>query len=93
MKHSVIIDGLRSPIGLKNGNMMGMRSDDLSAQVVSAVIKKNKSGIKDSAPEIIITFATKANTPIGATFIIRFVIDIIISKTPCQKLKNVSLLI
>ena len=27
---SVIIDGVRSPIGSKNGEMIGMRPDDLS---------------------------------------------------------------
>ena len=40
---SVIIDGVRSPIGLKNGNLMGMRSDDLSAQVVSKLLENSKS--------------------------------------------------
>jgi len=42
MNNSVIIDGVRSPIGLKNGNLMGMRSDDLSSQVISELLKRNK---------------------------------------------------
>ena len=29
MNNSVIIDGGRSPIGLKNGKLIGMRDDDL----------------------------------------------------------------
>ena len=31
---AVIIDAARSPIGVKNGEMVGMRPDDLAAQVV-----------------------------------------------------------
>ena len=42
MNSSVIIDGVRSPIGLKNGKLMGMRSDDLSSQVVSELLNRNK---------------------------------------------------
>ena len=41
MKNSVIVDGLRSPIGLKNGNMVGMRADDLAACVIDKLISKN----------------------------------------------------
>ena len=42
MKNSVIIDGVRSPIGLKNGKLIGMRADDLSAQVVKGLLKRNE---------------------------------------------------
>ena len=42
MNNSVIIDGARSPIGLKNGKLIGMRSDDLSAQVVKGLLKRNE---------------------------------------------------
>jgi acetyl-CoA acetyltransferase len=31
---SVIIDAVRSPIGVKNGQLVGMRPDDLTAQVI-----------------------------------------------------------
>ena len=40
---TVIVDGVRSPIGLKNGNMVGMRSDDLSADIVKALLKRNRN--------------------------------------------------
>ena len=46
MPESVIIDAVRSPIGLKNGKLVGMRPDDLSAQVVSGLFKRN-GNIKD----------------------------------------------
>ena len=41
MRNSVIIDGLRSPIGLKNGQMIGIRPDDISSQVIKGMISKN----------------------------------------------------
>ena len=41
MNNSVIIDGGRSPIGLKNGKLLGMRSDDLCADVVKKLIARN----------------------------------------------------
>ena len=40
---SVIIDGVRSPIGMKNGVIVGMRPDDLAAQIVSGLVKRNPS--------------------------------------------------
>ena len=50
-KQSVIIDGVRSPIGMKNGAIVGLRSDDLSAQVISGLMHRNsnvpKSDIED----------------------------------------------
>ena len=42
MNNSVIIDGLRSPIGLKNGKLIGMRADDLSAQVIKCLLNRNE---------------------------------------------------
>jgi len=38
---SLIIDGARSPIGTKNGQMVGVRSDDLAAQVIQGLMKRN----------------------------------------------------
>ena len=34
MNESVIIDALRSPIGIKSGKLVGIRPDDLTAQVI-----------------------------------------------------------
>ena len=43
MSKSVIIDAVRSPIGIKNGNMVGIRPDDLAAQVVKGLLARNSS--------------------------------------------------
>lgn len=40
-RYAVIIDAVRSPIGVKNGRMVGMRPDDLTAQVVKALLERN----------------------------------------------------
>ena len=39
---SYLLDGARSPIGLKNGSMVGVRSDDLSAMIIKGIIERNK---------------------------------------------------
>ena len=41
MNKSVIIDAVRSPIGIKNGNLVGIRPDDLTAQVIKELLKRN----------------------------------------------------
>ena len=38
---SVIIDAVRSPIGIKNGNLIGVRPDDLAAQVIKGLLARN----------------------------------------------------
>ena len=43
MPESVIIDAVRSPIGVKNGNLVGIRPDDLSAQIIIELLKRNQS--------------------------------------------------
>ncbi|NQV30389.1 MAG: thiolase family protein [Candidatus Marinimicrobia bacterium] len=40
-RYSVIVDAVRSPIGLKNGEMIGMRPDDIAAQVVKGLMARN----------------------------------------------------
>ena len=40
MPKSVIIDAVRSPIGLKNGQLVGLRPDDLSAQIIIGLLKR-----------------------------------------------------
>ena len=39
---SVIIDRVRSPISTKNGEMIGMRPDDITAQVIIGLLERNK---------------------------------------------------
>ncbi len=41
--YAVIIDGVRSPIGVKKGRMIGIRADDLTAQVIKALLERNKN--------------------------------------------------
>ena len=38
---SVIVDAVRSPMGVKKGRMIGIRADDLAAQVVQALLARN----------------------------------------------------
>ena len=38
-----IVDGVRSPMGMKNGNLMGVRPDDLATDVVKVLLERNKS--------------------------------------------------
>src|SRR4029077_1942854 len=38
---ALIVDALRSPIGKKNGTLSHIRGDDLSAQVVNALVAGN----------------------------------------------------
>ena len=49
MSKSVIIDAVRSPIGLKNGQLVGIRPDDLSAQVIIGLLERNS----ELKPELI----------------------------------------
>jgi len=37
---SVMVDAVRSPMGVKKGQMNGMRADDLAAQVVNALVER-----------------------------------------------------
>ena len=43
MIESVIIEAKRSPIGIKNGKMVGIRPDDLASQVVRGLLEKTKA--------------------------------------------------
>lgn len=41
--YSVIIDAVRSPIGVKGGGMIGIRADDLVAQVLKSLLERNQT--------------------------------------------------
>jgi len=51
---SYIIDGGRSPIGLKNGEMVGVRSDDLSAMVIKGLMAKNAVIPPESIEDVVL---------------------------------------
>ena len=40
-RFTAIIDAVRSPIGVKNGKLVGIRADELAAQVVKALLDRN----------------------------------------------------
>ena len=47
MTESVIIDAKRSPIGIKSGQMIGIRADDLASQVVKGLLDSVKINLAD----------------------------------------------
>ena len=51
---SVIIDGVRSPIGSKNGKMIGMRPDDIAAQVVKGLLERNKEIKNEEVEDVVV---------------------------------------
>ena len=53
-RFTVIVDGVRSPIGLKNGKMIGLRSDDLTAQTIKALLDRNPSINKENIEDIVL---------------------------------------
>jgi len=54
MSKSVIIDAVRSPIGLKNGPMIGIRPDDLAGQVVKGLLDRNNSVKSEMVEDVIV---------------------------------------
>ncbi len=54
LNKAVIIDAARSPIGVKNGEMVGMRPDDLAAQVVKGLIDRNESVSPDQVEDLVL---------------------------------------
>jgi acetyl-CoA acyltransferase len=53
-KYSVIIDGVRSPIVLKNSPLLGMRSDDLAAIVIKALVSRNPEISKKLVDDLVV---------------------------------------
>ena len=51
---SFIIDGARSPIGLKNGQMVGVRSDDLTAMVIKGMMDRNPSIVPEIIEDVVL---------------------------------------
>jgi len=51
---SVIIDGVRSPIGSKNGKMIGMRPDDITAQVVKGLLERKKEIKNEEVEDVVV---------------------------------------
>ena len=51
---TIIIDGARSPIGVKNGKMIGIRPDDLGAKILKALLERNNSISTKNIEDIVI---------------------------------------
>ncbi len=51
---AVIIDAVRSPIGVKNGEMVGIRPDDLAAQVVKGLMDRNESVSSNQVEDLVL---------------------------------------
>jgi len=62
MSTSVIVDAVRSPIGVKKGELVGMRADDLAAQVVGSLLKRNPSMPMDAVEDVVLGCAFPEHT-------------------------------
>ena len=51
---SYIMDGTRSPIGTKNGQMVGVRSDDLTAQVIQGLMKRKENVPSEAVEDVVV---------------------------------------
>ena len=61
-KYTVIIDGARTPIGMKNGKLIGMRSDDLSAILIKQLLERNGSISHKNIEDIVMGCAFSRGT-------------------------------
>lgn len=59
---SVIVDAVRSPMGVKKGRLIGMRSDDLATQVVVALLKRNPALKPDMVEDLVLGCAFPEHT-------------------------------
>ena len=55
MTESVIIDAVRSPIGIKRGRMVGnIRPDDLTAQTLKAILDRNPDFPQQNIEDVVL---------------------------------------
>jgi len=54
IQSSVIIDAVRSPIGIKGGKMAGIRPDNLMAQVISGLLTRNQQLPLEKIDDVIV---------------------------------------
>lgn len=54
MIQSVIVDAVRSPIGIKNGQLVGVRPDDLAAQVVKGLLARHESLSPNAIEDVVL---------------------------------------
>ena len=59
---SVIVDAVRSPMGVKKGNLIGIRADDLAAQVVVALLDRQPDLPREAIEDVVLGCAFPENT-------------------------------
>lgn len=59
---SVIVDAVRSPMGVKNGNLIGIRADDLAAQVVIALLERQPDLPREDIEDVVLGCAFPEHT-------------------------------
>ena len=59
---SVIVDAVRSPMGVKNGNLIGIRADDLAAQVVVALLERQPGLPREAIEDVVLGCAFPEHT-------------------------------
>jgi 3-oxoadipyl-CoA thiolase len=60
MKEAYIIDGIRTPIGSYKGTLSAVRTDDLGALVIAAIVKRNPNIPKEAYDDVIMGCANQA---------------------------------
>jgi acetyl-CoA acyltransferase len=58
----VIVDAVRSPIGLKKGDLVGVRADDLAAQVVRSLLDRQPNLSVDKVEDLVLGCAFPEHT-------------------------------
>jgi len=59
---SVIVDAVRSPMGVKKGNLVGIRADDLAAQVVTGLLDRQPDLPKEAIEDVVLGCAFPEHT-------------------------------
>jgi acetyl-CoA acyltransferase len=61
-RSSVIVDAVRSPMGVKKGNLIGVRADDLAAQVVVALLERQPDLPREAIEDLVLGCAFPEHT-------------------------------
>jgi acetyl-CoA acyltransferase len=59
---SVIVDAVRSPMGVKKGNLIGIRADDLATQVVMALLDRQPDLPREAIEDLVLGCAFPEHT-------------------------------
>ena len=53
-KRTIIVDAVRSPMGMKNGKMVGIRPDDLGAKTLKVLLERNISISSEKIEDVVV---------------------------------------